>query len=412
MIASCLTTLSLYSMPAAADKRKPAPIVYATPGASAAETQMPKTVSTVQTRDALPREAYIPQTRTAAGGAPSFHYPDPSEMRYGAGERAPGLKSIASLSPAQRYKETETVPIPVQARPIDLRSVVSEVEDKRTVLDVSQNTRQSSVHQSAVTGTVFQPVTHKVYDERGQASVFHPALIGQSTANGEILDNTAMIAAHPSLPLPSLVQVINLENNKEVVVRVNDRGPFDKTGLIEVSARVADLLGFSDTGTADVRVRYLGPAPAAQSTPEAVPPTPKPVLQAKASLRPVPPASKPVLQAELRPDPASQKSVTTAPTPQHASHAVSVSAMPPLKNVVSKPFLVQLASFIDISNAERLHTSLTRDGTHVEIVPARVNGTDYFRVIAGPVDGRRAAESLRDRLAHQGIGPGLVIAAP
>ena len=73
--------------------------------------------------------------------------------------------------------------------------------------------------------------------------------------------------------------------------------------------------------------------------------------------------------------------------------------------------MVQFASFTDISNAQRLHASLGTKVGNLGIVPAQVNGTDYFRVVSGPLDNRKAAEQLRDRLANQGVGRGLVIAA-
>jgi rare lipoprotein A len=72
---------------------------------------------------------------------------------------------------------------------------------------------------------------------------------------------TAPTAAHRTLPLPSLVRVTNVENGRSVVVRVNDRGPFKKGRIIDVSARVARELQFADKGVAKVHVKYIGPAP-------------------------------------------------------------------------------------------------------------------------------------------------------
>jgi rare lipoprotein A len=66
-----------------------------------------------------------------------------------------------------------------------------------------------------------------------------------------------MTAAHPTLPLPSLVRVTNLRNNKSVIVRVNDRGPFAKSRIIDVSEKAAILLEFKDQGTTEVKIELL-----------------------------------------------------------------------------------------------------------------------------------------------------------
>lgn len=71
----------------------------------------------------------------------------------------------------------------------------------------------------------------------------------------------ALTAAHPTLPLPSLVEVTNTRSGRRIVVRVNDRGPFKRGRIIDLSYRSAQLLGLVRNGTGEVHVRYLGPAP-------------------------------------------------------------------------------------------------------------------------------------------------------
>lgn len=94
----------------------------------------------------------------------------------------------------------------------------------------------------------------------GVASWYGPGLQGARTASGEKFDQDQLTAAHPSWPLQSLAQVTNLENGRQVVVRVNDRGPFAKDRLIDLSRAAARALGFEKDGEAKVAVRYLGPA--------------------------------------------------------------------------------------------------------------------------------------------------------
>ena len=108
-----------------------------------------------------------------------------------------------------------------------------------------------------VAGQWFSPEDQPGYDRTGMASWYGAQFHGRQTANGEVFDRTALSAAHPTLPLPSYVRVTNLDNDRSVVVRVNDRGPFRHKRLIDVSERTAELLNFKRDGMAEVRVEYL-----------------------------------------------------------------------------------------------------------------------------------------------------------
>jgi len=112
-----------------------------------------------------------------------------------------------------------------------------------------------------VAGRWYKPRHDENYDNTGLASWYGPNFHGRQTANGEIFDQNALTAAHPTLPLPSYVRVTNLENNRSIMVRVNDRGPFAYGREIDLSRRSADMLGFIQKGTARVRVKYVGRAP-------------------------------------------------------------------------------------------------------------------------------------------------------
>ena len=112
----------------------------------------------------------------------------------------------------------------------------------------------------SVAGRTYIPRDNPRYSKVGLASWYGSAFHGRLTANGEVYDVNGLTAAHPTLPLPSYVRVTNLTNGRSVVVRVNDRGPFARNRLIDVSSRAADMLGFKRSGTAKVRVDYVGPA--------------------------------------------------------------------------------------------------------------------------------------------------------
>lgn len=114
-----------------------------------------------------------------------------------------------------------------------------------------------------IQGVWYYPAEDWTYDETGIASFYGGERTGTNfhglvTANGELYDMNALTAAHTTLPMPSLVRVTNLENGRSLVLRVNDRGPFVRGRIIDVSRRAAQLLGFEAQGTARVRVEILG----------------------------------------------------------------------------------------------------------------------------------------------------------
>jgi rare lipoprotein A len=94
----------------------------------------------------------------------------------------------------------------------------------------------------------------------GLASWYGSNFHGRMTANGEVFDRDSIAAAHTTMPLPSYARVTNLQNGHSMIVRVNDRGPFHGNRVIDVSERAAAALGFRQSGTARVRVEYVGRA--------------------------------------------------------------------------------------------------------------------------------------------------------
>lgn len=112
-----------------------------------------------------------------------------------------------------------------------------------------------------VAGRVYIPEENPDYTATGFASWYGDDFHGRYTANGEIFDKESISAAHPTMPLPSYARVTNLTNRKSIVVRVNDRGPFARERLIDVSVKTAQLLGFYGHGVTKVKVDYVGRAP-------------------------------------------------------------------------------------------------------------------------------------------------------
>ena len=112
-----------------------------------------------------------------------------------------------------------------------------------------------------VGGRLYVPKEDVHYREVGLASWYGDDFHGRLTANGEVYDMDSLSAASPTLPMPCYARVTNLSNNRSLIVRVNDRGPYAADRLIDVSNKAAELLGFRSHGTARVRVEYVGRAP-------------------------------------------------------------------------------------------------------------------------------------------------------
>jgi rare lipoprotein A len=228
-------------------------------------------------------------------------------------------------------------------------------------------------------GRWYVPTPEPGYAQTGTASWYGPQFHGQQTANGEVYDQEAMTAAHPTLPLNSLVQVTNLENGREVIVRVNDRGPFVGARLIDLSHGAAVALGFERQGQARVHVRYLGPAPrrvAADGAP-ASSPLPRATEEGPASL--LPPAVE-----------------TPAPAPS-----------PPV--LAAGGYFVQVGAFSDQANAQRVSNVVSAAGPVVMDVRQTARG-DLHRVRVGPWESREEAEGARQVLASLGYGESVVAA--
>jgi rare lipoprotein A len=230
-----------------------------------------------------------------------------------------------------------------------------------------------------VAGRWYVPAHEPNYNEVGIASWYGPTFHGKDSASGEVFDENAMTAAHPTLPIPSLVRVTNLDNGRTVVVRVNDRGPFVDDRIIDLSKAAGAALDMHAKGTAKVRVEYVGAAPLnGGGGLVAAMPAPQRVSLAAA---PQPQLSAPV----ARP-------VFTPPAPVSAS---------------ASQFYVQAGSFADLANAHALRQKLAAaGGTSIETVS--ISGSEFYRVMLGPWASRDTAEGARQALSRSGA-QGLVV---
>lgn len=187
--------------------------------------------------------------------------------------------------------------------------------------------------------------------ERGVASWYGSKFHGRKTSNGEVFDMYAMTAAHKHLPLPTFVEVVNLENGRRVVVRVNDRGPFHDNRVIDLSYAAAGRLGMLAKGTALVEVRTIEPG---------------------------------------RPQPATRLAAGPGAQPVEAAPRI----------------YLQAGAFSSGDNAERLRERLERElARAVRVIPAGA----MHRVQVGPLASVEIADQVSAQMYRAGIQSPLVV---
>ena len=207
-----------------------------------------------------------------------------------------------------------------------------------------------------VAGQRYDPLLDcQEFTEEGMASWYGRDFHGRKTSNGEIYNMHAMTAAHKTLPLGVFVRVKNLRNGKEAVVRVNDRGPFVKGRIIDLSYSAAKKIGIVGPGTAPVRIEMLG-----------------------------------------------------VPTTEPATQKVAYQAPPPTKKIDS--FAVQVAAFSAPENARYFADRVKPQFGPASIQTIEVDGKTFYRVRVGSYPDLESAEKARLRIQHNGFPHSFVVA--
>ncbi|MBL8660357.1 MAG: septal ring lytic transglycosylase RlpA family protein [Rhodospirillales bacterium] len=243
-----------------------------------------------------------------------------------------------------------------------------------------------------INGVWYRPAVDWDYVEEGVASWYGSAFHGRTTANGERFDMYDLSAAHRTLPLPSIVQVTNLENGRSLRLRVNDRGPFARSRIIDVSKTAAKALGFFDQGTARVRVQLvadesmrlagLSPQPAQTVAMAPVAATTAPVA--------VPVATAVAMQPAAASMPAAAR-----------ADAAEAGRQPPAYRTYSSRSFIQAGAFADGGNASRAGMQLAHLAP-VVITYGALEGPNYYRVRLGPL----ASADEADRVLAEVIRAG------
>ena len=224
---------------------------------------------------------------------------------------------------------------------------------------------------------------------------------------GSSYDGNKLTAAHKTLPMPVNVRVTNLENGKSIIVRVNDRGPYARGRIIDLSRRAAELLDVVQNGTAKVRVTYISRADLNGAPPETTPPeianalpaVPSGEVAAQAlNIVPGAPVAPPVIEKPL-PAPAPLPPVETASN--EPSGRVDKVPVPPVTHLY-----VQVGAFSKLENAQRLRNSV---GGDLRISTLQRGGQTLYRVRTGPLSSVQDADAAMARISGAGSGDAQIV---
>lgn len=310
----------------------------------------------------------------------------------------------------------------------------------------------------SIDGVTYYPEIDEDYDRTGMASWYGPGFHGKNTANGEEFNQNDLTAAHPTLPMPSIVRVTNLQSGKSLILRINDRGPFKRNRIIDLSKRASQELGIPST--ARVRVQYLpqeteeyrdsvragrpismaefnsrparariaetAVAATEQETQESVSSAPVMTVSSNDIAATDAPARPVVLQQDesmpprLVKDAWADDNVSFPEAPQQATEVGADQAPAPVEqmndlapSVASAPttqpiirndtaqYLVQAGAFSSEENAKKLVAKLNDIGTPI-IEYVSSGGKMWWRVRVGPYVGRSAADDALGKVKSSG----------
>lgn len=238
-----------------------------------------------------------------------------------------------------------------------------------------------------VFGQRYKTLTHSMgYEAEGTASWYGKKFHGQRTSSGEKYDMYAMTAAHKSLPLPTYAKITNVKNGKEVIVKINDRGPFVKDRLIDLSYAAAKKLGIHATGTGKVKICAIDPVAWHKEQKTTV-----------AAAKTTKAATKPVQVAQK---------TTAKPANKAAAKPKSIQVADN-KATDTKKLYIQLGAFNKKLNAQQmadkagiLTQALTNVNVHV--LPNKASDKEVYKVRVGPLKDKQQAQKLQKELLALG----------
>ncbi len=226
----------------------------------------------------------------------------------------------------------------------------------------------------------YYPAVDYQYDEVGIASWYGPGFHGKTTANGEVFDQNKISAAHRTLPMPSVVKVTNLENGLVLEkVRINDRGPFARNRIIDLSKKAAEELGFIKNGVAKVRVEILE-----DESRKYVSTDQKNNYVAEAA------EVTEISKKNLLSSPERKEKVVEKKTEENLENSI----------LTNKELLIQVGAFTDHRNAKTLSEKLSEFKAYINRV--FINNKYLYRVRIGPINNLDLANDMKRKLFELG----------
>lgn len=241
-----------------------------------------------------------------------------------------------------------------------------------------------------IAGRTYMPKESFSYTETGIASWYGPNFHGKKTANGETFDKYDLTAAHRTLQMPSIVRVTNLDNGRSVVVRVNDRGPFKKDRVIDLSERAAEQLDFKHRGTARVKLEVLKNESweVANLAKQGIDTRGFEVAHQNARNTIARPSQKPYAPTQI----------ARAPLPPKQ----------PIQKITNGNVFVQAGAFGNKNNALAMAQRLSTYGD-TQIKEALVNGKPLYRVRLGPFSDEPSANIVVAQMSTSNIPVPLIV---
>ena len=231
-----------------------------------------------------------------------------------------------------------------------------------------------------INGKWYYPAVDYQYDEVGIASWYGPGFHGKTTANGEVFDQNKISAAHRTLPMPSVVKVTNLENGLVLEkVRINDRGPFARNRIIDLSKKAAEELGFIRNGVAKVRVEILED----ESRKYVLTDQKNNYVAEAAEVTEI--SKKNLLSSSER-----KEKVVEKKTEENLENSI----------LTNKELLIQVGAFTDHRNAKTLSEKLSEFKAFINRV--FINNKYLYRVRIGPINDLDLANDMKRKLFELG----------
>lgn len=256
----------------------------------------------------------------------------------------------------------------------------------------------------SVFGKRYVPITDdRPFSQEGYGSWYGKKFQGQKTSSGELYDMYKMTAAHPTLPIPSYARVTNLGNGKQVIVRVNDRGPFHSSRIIDLSYTAALRLGYIGKGSAKLKVERLLPsdieeiaANRAQRGPSADDGQTQAVAVTDVQSNSLVAPSSAIVSSELAP-PVATQSMTSGSSVTQAEAASAAG------------FYLQFGAYSQLDNAEAARSKFAQSLQGVGSAWKVESSNSLFKVLSGPFATRDAAISAAIRAQQEGVVKPLIV---